>query len=254
MAPATKRASSRSWPVRRSSGEPSPGQEHELRPRPVRRGWGRVEGGGGERATRARAQERRPLGAAPRPRPPHAGRPRPARPLGLSAVPGGRIGRMPGVGEAGVRAGILVTGTEVLSGFITDRNGPWVSERLGRAGGGGDADRAGRRPPRGPGGGAGRHARPGDGPDRHHRRPRADGGRPHRRGRGALRRAGARPRRGDGGQDPRDPEGVRQALQLRRGRPARRQPQAGDGARGRHGDRPGRHRPGVGGPRWGGWW
>ena len=28
------------------------------------------------------------------------------------------------------RAGILVTGTEVLSGIITDRNGPWVSERL----------------------------------------------------------------------------------------------------------------------------
>jgi nicotinamide-nucleotide amidase len=28
------------------------------------------------------------------------------------------------------RAGILVTGTEVLTGVITDRNGPWVSERL----------------------------------------------------------------------------------------------------------------------------
>ena len=28
------------------------------------------------------------------------------------------------------RAGILVTGTEVLSGIISDRNGPWVSERL----------------------------------------------------------------------------------------------------------------------------
>ena len=33
-----------------------------------------------------------------------------------------------------VRAGILVTGTEVLSGFIIDRNGPWVSERLGELG------------------------------------------------------------------------------------------------------------------------
>ena len=31
---------------------------------------------------------------------------------------------------APVRAGILVTGTEVLSGIITDRNGPWLSERL----------------------------------------------------------------------------------------------------------------------------
>jgi nicotinamide-nucleotide amidase len=29
-----------------------------------------------------------------------------------------------------VRAGIVVTGTEVLSGIIADRNGPWLSERL----------------------------------------------------------------------------------------------------------------------------
>ncbi|HEY3192871.1 MAG TPA: competence/damage-inducible protein A [Solirubrobacterales bacterium] len=29
-----------------------------------------------------------------------------------------------------VRAGILVTGTEVLSGYVSDRNGPWISERL----------------------------------------------------------------------------------------------------------------------------
>ncbi len=33
-------------------------------------------------------------------------------------------------GRAAVRAGVLVTGTEVLTGIITDRNGPWVSERL----------------------------------------------------------------------------------------------------------------------------
>jgi competence/damage-inducible protein CinA-like protein len=33
-----------------------------------------------------------------------------------------------------VRAGILVTGTEVLSGYVTDRNGPWVSERLAELG------------------------------------------------------------------------------------------------------------------------
>ncbi len=32
--------------------------------------------------------------------------------------------------DAPVRAGILVTGTEVLTGIITDRNGPWLSERL----------------------------------------------------------------------------------------------------------------------------
>ena len=28
------------------------------------------------------------------------------------------------------RAGILVTGTEVLTGVISDRNGPWLSQRL----------------------------------------------------------------------------------------------------------------------------
>lgn len=33
-------------------------------------------------------------------------------------------------GRAPVRAGILVTGTEVLTGIISDRNGPWLSERL----------------------------------------------------------------------------------------------------------------------------
>jgi nicotinamide-nucleotide amidase len=33
-------------------------------------------------------------------------------------------------GRAAIRAGILVTGTEVLTGIISDRNGPWVSEQL----------------------------------------------------------------------------------------------------------------------------
>jgi nicotinamide-nucleotide amidase len=33
-----------------------------------------------------------------------------------------------------VRAGILVTGTEVLTAVITDRNGPWVSQRLAAEG------------------------------------------------------------------------------------------------------------------------
>jgi len=32
------------------------------------------------------------------------------------------------------RAGILITGTEVLTGIISDRNGPWLSERLLEAG------------------------------------------------------------------------------------------------------------------------
>jgi nicotinamide-nucleotide amidase len=35
---------------------------------------------------------------------------------------------------APVRAGIVVTGTEVLTGRIADRNGPWVSERLAELG------------------------------------------------------------------------------------------------------------------------
>lgn len=33
-----------------------------------------------------------------------------------------------------VRAGVLVTGTEVLTATIADRNGPWISERLGELG------------------------------------------------------------------------------------------------------------------------
>ena len=33
-------------------------------------------------------------------------------------------------GRAAIRAGILVTGTEVLTGIISDRNGPWLSEQL----------------------------------------------------------------------------------------------------------------------------
>jgi nicotinamide-nucleotide amidase len=35
---------------------------------------------------------------------------------------------------AAVRAGIVVTGTEVLTARTTDRNGPWVSEQLGQLG------------------------------------------------------------------------------------------------------------------------
>jgi len=36
--------------------------------------------------------------------------------------------------ELPVRAGIVVTGTEVLTGRIADRNGPWISERLAELG------------------------------------------------------------------------------------------------------------------------
>jgi nicotinamide-nucleotide amidase len=33
-----------------------------------------------------------------------------------------------------VRAGLVVTGTELLTGLITDRNGPWLAQRLGELG------------------------------------------------------------------------------------------------------------------------
>jgi nicotinamide-nucleotide amidase len=37
-------------------------------------------------------------------------------------------------GRAGIRAGIVVTGTEVLTGRVADRNGPWLAEQLRRLG------------------------------------------------------------------------------------------------------------------------
>ena len=36
--------------------------------------------------------------------------------------------------SSAVRAGIVVTGTEVVAGRVSDRNGPWISERLGELG------------------------------------------------------------------------------------------------------------------------
>ena len=55
-------------------------------------------------------------------------------PIGYEIRAGGKPQGAPG-GRAPdlrmtVRAGIVVTGTEVLSGIIADRNGPWLSERL----------------------------------------------------------------------------------------------------------------------------
>ncbi len=53
---------------------------------------------------------------------------------GLGAGSGGRLGAGSGGGSGAVggpvRAGILITGTEVLTGIISDRNGPWLSEQL----------------------------------------------------------------------------------------------------------------------------
>jgi len=36
--------------------------------------------------------------------------------------------------DAGPRAAVLVTGTEILGGWVTDRNGPWLARRLGTLG------------------------------------------------------------------------------------------------------------------------
>jgi len=38
------------------------------------------------------------------------------------------------VSTENVRAGIVATGTELLTGKVTDRNGPWIAERLGELG------------------------------------------------------------------------------------------------------------------------
>jgi competence/damage-inducible protein CinA-like protein len=46
----------------------------------------------------------------------------------MSSAGAGAVGRAP------IRAGILITGTEVLTGIISDRNGPWLSERLAEIG------------------------------------------------------------------------------------------------------------------------
>ena len=56
-------------------------------------------------------------------------------PVGYDLRPGAEPrraerGRPPDLRDVSARAGIVVTGTEVLSGIISDPNGPWLSERL----------------------------------------------------------------------------------------------------------------------------
>jgi nicotinamide-nucleotide amidase len=50
----------------------------------------------------------------------------------VSAQPSSAAQRSPTIPASGrrARAGIVVTGTEVLTGRVTDRNGPWLSEQL----------------------------------------------------------------------------------------------------------------------------
>jgi nicotinamide-nucleotide amidase len=49
-------------------------------------------------------------------------------------MPAGLACRLVRDNAADIRAGIVVTGTELLSGQITDRNGPWLAQRLGELG------------------------------------------------------------------------------------------------------------------------
>jgi nicotinamide-nucleotide amidase len=58
-----------------------------------------------------------------------AGRPVPGRGRAQRVPDGG-----PRVDGVGTRAGIVVTGTEVLTGRVADRNGPWLAEELRRLG------------------------------------------------------------------------------------------------------------------------
>ena len=108
-------------------------------------------------------------------------------------------------GAARRPAGILITGTEVLTGIISDRNGPWLSERLRELG----VDAAmiqivGDRP-EDLLAALEYMARRGDGGDRHQRRPRPDRRRPDRRGRRPLLRPRDGARRRARGADRRDP-------------------------------------------------
>jgi nicotinamide-nucleotide amidase len=52
--------------------------------------------------------------------------------VNISPDPDGSSGgsRPPGGSGVGLRAGIVITGTEVLTGRVSDRNGPWLADRL----------------------------------------------------------------------------------------------------------------------------
>ena len=103
---------------------------------------------------------------------------------------GGRARPTLRVSGVSVRAGFVVTGTEVLAGRVRDRNGPWLADRLAELGielahvliTGDRPERPVRRSSS-----CATRARP----DRHQRRPGADRGRPHRPGRGRVRRPSA---------------------------------------------------------------
>ena len=134
------------------------------------------------------------------------------RPRTLTPTRSARRASASSNGAMSVRAGIVVTGTEVLSGSDHRPQRSLDLRAAGRARGRGRPHPRRRRPARRPRGGAAVPA-PTRGCDLivTTRRPRADRRRPHRRGRRPLRRARAGARRGDGGEDRRDPARLRAA-------------------------------------------
>ena len=148
-----------------------------------------------------------------------------------------------------VRAGIVVTGTEVLVRHRRRPQRPVAVRAAARARRRARAHRGRRRPAGRRAGGARLPRARGRRPDRHLGRARADRGRPHGRGRRRVRRPADGARRGARGADPGDPAAQPRALALlQRGGDARGQPQAGDRARGRDDPRAGRHRARAGRP------
>ena len=136
----------------------------------------------------------------------------------------------------GTRAAVVVTGTEVLTGRVTDRNGPWIAEELRRHGVDiGQVVVVGDRPD--DLAATLRHLLTrGQRPRHHHRRPRPDRRRPHRPGR---RRRAAAARCGWTRPSPSGSRAIveraRRAARLADGPGVHRggHPQAGAGARGR---------------------
>ena len=141
--------------------------------------------------------------------------------------------RAPGWLPVSVRAGILVTGTEVITARITDRNGPWISERLAEHGSRGRAHPRRRRSCPGPRGRASVHGCGGLRPDRHQRRAGPHGRRPHAAGRRRFRRRRDGARRAAPGEDREHHRRLRSPDALRARGAERREPKAGDGPGGR---------------------
>ena len=188
--PAARRRRSRSPPPPRSVWLRDRPSEPDLRLRRQRRGHGgHLRGDHARepqtfRGRRLRSTSARPTCELTRERQDGADRagPRPGR-LRVHAGPPSRSRSASAPAPMSARAGIVVTGTEVLTGRVRDRNGPWLSDRLLELG----IELAhiticGDRP-EDMDGSAALHGRPGRGPGDHERRAGPDGGRHDDRGR-----------------------------------------------------------------------